>query len=471
MGKKLRVVNIGISSFYDALAAQDCEAVQIDWHPPVKISEELSALVEKTMTGELAAKIDAANEAAADLIIQADPAWVDVLPAGEVVEGLDDYVVTHSGPPIAFEDMVMLHQRGMVSACLFEGWAKTEEEALELIHSGKIKMISALDTNTVGAGTGIITKNVAMIVTKDRNSGKVAATFPAEGIVYQGGFCGWGLYSEGIAGNLRHMREYLLPPMAEMVRRRGGLETKPILAESMSMGDENHTRQSAADLLFEHQITLDMMQLDYPKEQIFASMKYIIETPRFFHCFGQGASRAAMLGNVGREYSTMVTAVCGNGVEFGIKIAAMGDEWFTAPAPMMEGKYTSAKYTIDDQIPWCGDSCVVECAGLGGLAAAASPIVCNLRGMKLKDAIAQTREMEKICIKKNYNYPVPNLDFDFLPVGIDARKVLKTGIAPILHGGMFNKEGGLIGAGMARVPMECFEKAMRAFAAKYGAEA
>jgi hypothetical protein len=213
-----------------------------------------------------------------------------------------------------------------------------------------------------------------------------------------------------------------------------------------------------------------MMQLDYPKEQIFASMKYIIETPRFFHCFGQGASRAAMLGNVGREYSTMVTAVCGNGVEFGIKIAALGDEWFTAPAPMMEGKYTSAKYTIDDQIPWCGDSCVVECAGLGGLAAAASPIVCNLRGMSLKDSIAQTREMEKICIKKNYNYPVPNLDFDFLPVGIDARKVLKTGIAPILHGGMFNKEGGLIGAGMARVPMECFEKAMRAFVAKYGAE-
>lgn len=470
MDKKLRVVNLGISSFYDALTTQDCQAIQIEWHPPRKLDGEMSFLLERTMQGALGEKINEANEAAADMIIQADPIWVDILPAGQVVEGLEDYVVTHSGPPIAFEDMVMLHQRGMVSACLFEGWANTEEEALTLIHSGKIKMISALDTNTVGAGTGIITKNVAMIVTKDRNSGKIAATFPAEGIIYQGGFCGWGLYSAGIAENLRYMREYLLPPMAQMVRNRGGLETKPILAESMSMGDENHTRQSAADLLFEHQITMDMLQLDYPREQILASMKYIIETPRFFHCFGQGASRAAMLGNVGRAYSTMVTAVCGNGVEFGIKIAALGDEWFTAPAPMMEGKYTSAQYTSDDQIPWCGDSCVVECAGLGGLAAAASPIVCNLRGMKLKDAIAQTREMEKICIKKNYNYPIPNLDFDFLPVGIDMRKVLDTGIAPILHGGMFNKEGGLIGAGMARVPMECFEKAMRAFAAKYESE-
>lgn len=468
MSKKLHVVNLGISSFYDALTSQDCKAAQIDWRPPVKISDEMQRMLALTLEGDLGAKIDAANEAAADMVIQADPAWVDVKLAGEVIEGLDDYTVTHSGPPIDFEDMVMLHQRGMVSACLFEGWAKTEEEALELIHSGKIKMISALDTNTVGAGTGIITKNVAMIVIKDRNNGKVAATFPAEGIVYQGGFCGWGLYSEGIAENLRHMREYLLPPMAAAAKNRGGLPIKPILAESMAMGDENHTRQSAADLLFEHQITLDMMQVDFPQQQVLDSMKYIIETPRFFHCFGQGASRAAMLGNVGREYSTVVTAVCGNGVEFGIKIAAMGDEWFTAPAPMMEGKYTSSQYTIADQLPWCGDSCVVECAGMGGIAGAASPIVCNLRGMKLKDAIAQTREMEKICVKRNYNYPIPNLDFDFLPVGIDIRKVLATGISPVIHGGMFNKEGGLIGAGMARVPMECFEKAMQAFVKKYG---
>ena len=41
------------------------------------------------------------------------------------------------------------------------------------------------------------------------------------------------------------------------------------------------------------------------------------------------------------------------------------------------------------------------------------------------------------------------------------------GVCPAIHGGMFNHEGGLIGAGMARVPMECFQKAMKAFAAKY----
>jgi hypothetical protein len=411
-------------------------------------------------------KINDANEKAVNCIIDSDPVWVDILPAGEVIDGLEDYMILHSGPPIEYKDMCMLHKRGMVSGVLFEGWAKTEKEAIELIESGEIKIDSALNRNTVGAGTGIITKSVAMIVVEDRKNKTRAATFPAEG-PFQGGFCGWGLYSPEIAENLRHMREDLFPVIREMIIKRGGLPLKPILAESMQMGDENHTRQSAADLLFINEIVMDMLKTNAPNEELIQAMEYIVDTPRFFHCFGQGAARSALLGSSGIPYSTMVTAVCGNALEFGIKVSGLGDRWFTAPAPMMKGKYTSSKYSEKDQLPWIGDSCVVECYGMGGLAAAASPIVCNLRGLKLADAIAQTREMEQICISKNYNFPVPNLDFDFLPVGIDIRKVLKTGIVPEIHGGMFNHEGGLIGAGSARVPMLCFENALKAFAETY----
>lgn len=412
-------------------------------------------------------RIAEANQQAAECLTENDPYWVDIRPAGECVEGLEDHMILHSGPPVNYENMVMLHRRGMVSAMLFEGWAKDEKEAVEIIRSGEIKIDSALNHNTVGAGTGIITKSVAMNVIEDRRNHTTAATFPAEGPVFQGGFCGWGLYNEGIAENLRYMRDELFPPMREMLAKNGGIAIKPILAESMQMGDENHTRQTAADLLFDKQVLPELFELDLPKEQIMRTVKYIVETPRFFHCYGQGASRAAAIAADGMEYSTMVTAVAGNGVEFGIKIASLPGQWFTAEAPMMKGRYTSTKYTEKDQLPWIGDSCVVEVAGMGGIAAAASPIVCNLRGMTLQESIAQSREMENICITRNPNYVIPNLDFDCLPVGIDMRLVLKTGICPAIHGGMFSYEGGLIGAGMARVPMECFQKAMKAFAAKY----
>lgn len=415
---------------------------------------------------EIKQNILEANQKAVACITESDPWWVDIKPAGECVEGLEDHMILHSGPPIDYDDMVMLHKRGMVSAMLFEGWAKDEDEAIEVIRSGGVKIDSALNHNTVGAGTGIITKSVAMNVIEDRRNHTFAATFPAEG-PFQGGFCGWGLYSPKIAENLRYMREELFPPMREMLAKMGGISLKPILAESMQMGDENHTRQTAADLLFDKQVLPLLFNLEIPKEQLLRVVKYIVETPRFFHCYGQGASRAAALAADGIDYSTMVTALAGNGRCFGIKIASLPGQWFTSDAPMMEGRYTSTKYTMKDQLPWLGDSCVVECAGMGGIAAAASPIVCNLRGMSLKESIAQTQEMENICITKNPNYSIPNLDFDHLPVGIDIRLVLKTGICPTIHGGMFSHDGGLIGAGMARVPMECFRKAMIAFAAKY----
>ena len=57
--------------------------------------------------------------------------------------------------------------------------------------------------------------------------------------------------------------------------------------------------------------------------------------------------------------------------------------------------------------------------------------------MSLAEAIAQTREMEQITITHNPNFSIPNLDFDTLPVGFDIRLVLKTGICPTIHGGMF----------------------------------
>jgi len=41
------------------------------------------------------------------------------------------------------------------------------------------------------------------------------------------------------------------------------------------------------------------------------------------------------------------------------------------------------------------------------------------------------------------------------------------GITPVCHGGMHHVNGGQAGAGYMNVPMECFEKALKAFAAKY----
>ena len=58
------------------------------------------------------------------------------------------------------------------------------------------------------------------------------------------------------------------------------------------------------------------------------------------------------------------------------------------------------------------------------------------------------------------------LDFAGTPAGIDARKVVDTGIAPIINTGIAHREAGIgqIGAGITRAPLACFAKAVIALA-------
>jgi len=40
------VVNLGLREFADALKAQEVEVVQVDWHPPPQLDDELASLLE-----------------------------------------------------------------------------------------------------------------------------------------------------------------------------------------------------------------------------------------------------------------------------------------------------------------------------------------------------------------------------------------------------------------------------------------
>jgi len=52
-------------------------------------------------------------------------------------------------------------------------------------------------------------------------------------------------------------------------------------------------------------------------------------------------------------------------------------------------------------------------------------------------------------------------------VGIDVRKVVQTGITPIIDTAIAHKQGGVIGAGQVPAPMGCFKNALEAFAKEY----
>ena len=167
---------------------------------------------------------------------------------------------------------------------------------------------------------------------------------------------------------------------------------------------------------------------------------------------------------------TIVTAMCRNGKEFGIRIAGMGDQWFTGPVNTPKGLYFTG-YDSEDACPDMGDSAITETFGVGGMAMIAAPAVTRFVGAGgYEDALRVSTEMAEITIDRNPNFIIPNWNFQGICLGIDARLVVEKGIVPVINTGIAHKIAGYgqIGAGTVRPPMECFEKAVTAYAKKLG---
>jgi hypothetical protein len=124
-------------------------------------------------------------------------------------------------------------------------------------------------------------------------------------------------------------------------------------------------------------------------------------------------------------------------------------------------------YSAEDANPDIGDSTITETAGLGGFAMAAAPAIVRFVGGAVSDAIRTTQEMYEVTLGEHPRYQVPVLDFRGTPVGIDATKVVRTGLLPQINTGIAGKVAGMgqVGAGLVRPPMACFTQALNALAA------
>jgi hypothetical protein len=171
----------------------------------------------------------------------------------------------------------------------------------------------------------------------------------------------------------------------------------------------------------------------------------------------------------GIEHSSIVTAIARNGVTTAIRVSGLGKRWFEAPSDTPVGLYFPG-FKQADANPDLGDSAICETAGLGGQSLAASPALVKLVGGSVAQAIGYSREMAHVTWTRNPAMSLPNLEFAGAPAGIDVRKVVDTGIRPVLTTGIAHRQAGVgqIGAGIVRVPMSCFAQALAALAETLG---
>ena len=198
-------------------------------------------------------------------------------------------------------------------------------------------------------------------------------------------------------------------------------------------------------------------------------LDFVSQNDHFFLNLSMAACKATMDAAHGIPGSTVLTAMARNGVDFGIRVSGTGDAWFTAPATVPEGLYFPG-YGLDDANPDLGDSAITETRGIGGFAMAAAPAIVRFVGGSADDALGYTREMGRITLARDADFALPPLGFAGTPTGIDVRRVVETGTAPVINTGIAHKEPGIgqIGAGIARAPLACFADALRELGRQLG---
>lgn len=411
----------------------------------------------------LKTKIEQANRDAIRRMIDSRPVWVDIRNAIDVCPGLKKNMIMHAGPPISWDRMASPQKNAVKGAIIYEGLAKSMEEADDLVASGEIEVSPCHDHNTVGSMCGVTSPSMPVIVVRNEVFGNEGYVLIYESPNAQK--LSFGSVGEKVTKNLKWIDEVAAPVLKALVTKMESVNLNRIISRALTMGDELHSRNFASTAGFFLEVTPYLFELDFDRRTLAEVADFIKKSDQFFLHFVMAAAKVTADAANGIEHSTIVTAIARNGVEVGIRISSLPGQWFTGPAGVIEGLFFS-KFRAEDAQPDIGDSAITETVGLGAFAHAASPSLALTKG-NVDIAVKLTKEMQEICVGNNPNYGIPILGGKGVPVGIDMRKVLDTGVTPVINTGIAHKQGGQIGVGNSRVPIEAFKKSLLAFRNKY----
>lgn len=418
--------------------------------------------IQKSANEENLARL--ANDESFERLDAADPWVIDVKPAGEVIPGFHSHLVLTSGAPMPWSEYTGGQREALIGGALFEGLAADRAGAIAGFESGDIEVGGCQDYAAVGSLAGIYTASMPVFIVQNRAHGNLGFCNFYEG--KEPRRLNYGCYDEGVHERLLHVNTVLAPVVGEAIRRLGGIALKPLIAKALRMGDEVHSRNAAASVLFSREIlpsALDMVQEDFPGVR--ETMLHLAENDYFFLRLSMAAAKASA-DAMHVQGSSLVSAMAFSCRGFAIKVAGL-DGWFEGPPPLHEGKLFAGH--DEGEITWMGgESPITETIGLGGFAQACALSLQNYQGGSAAAMIDRNTEMYQIVHGENGSYKIPLFDFRGTPTGIDIFKVLETDILPVMDVGLAGRDGGQIGAGVIRAPRECFELAAAAWMERYG---
>jgi hypothetical protein len=460
LDSRLSVINVGLASFAHAIAAAGAEVVTLRWSPPAQGDLAAVGALARLMRDPV---VEAANQRAYEQYSKSNPSLERLAIARDVVPGMEGRTLLHAGPPIDWSRMGGPMRGAVIGAVMLEGWAQDRESAQAMAERGDIRFAPCHERDAVGPMAGVLSPSMPVWVVRNTTHGNLAFSSLNEGL---GKVLRYGANSDEVLARLKWMHTTLAPALARALDDCGPIALKPLMARALHMGDELHNRNVAVSSLFLKQLAPGLLRAGVPAGQAAAVLEFLNANDHFFLNVGMAACKAMLSPAAGVHGSSMVTTLARNGTEFGIQMSGTGRTWFTAPARVAQGLFFPG-YTAEHASADIGDSSITETAGLGGFAMAAAPAIVQFVGGTAEQAMRNTLAMTHITLGRNNAFTVPALDFAGVPAGIDARKVVDTGIRPVINTGIAHRDAGVgqIGAGITHAPLACFSQAVTALAA------
>lgn len=452
----VHVVNVGLPLFEQAIRDQGTPVVGVDWKIPAGGDPAaISAL--GRLLGPKSGPIDEANLEVVRRLNEGVPTLRGIERASDVISALSERTILHCGPEISWAEMCDPLQRSVQAAIVAEGWTPDVAAAAAAVASGDINIAPANEHRTVvPMATAIGPSSPVYVVANE--AGATEAYAPLN----QGsGQVPWfGVDSDEAIERLRFLRDSVGPVLAGAIEAMEPSDTFSLAAQGVPMGDDVHMRTQATTNLLLRDLLPHLVRSTHADAGDVAA--FLSGNHLMFLNLAMASAKALTLWAGDVVGSSIVTTMCRNGTTYGIRLPGRDDQWFLAPSPPVQDALYYPGYGPETSAPDIGDSAVLELVGLGGPAAANSPAVAGFLGGRMADAIAATKNMQRICAGESGRFRLPILDNVGTPVGVDIRKVVETGITPAVNTGIVHASdgSGQVGAGVAWAPVECFVDAL-----------
>lgn len=373
-------------------------------------------------------------------ILAVEPHLRDLEPASRAI-GLRGNELVHAGPPITDPAEVcrpILHSA--ITAALFEGWARSVEEAKELLRSGEIRFRAAQDLNCVVPLADVASPSMWLQGVRDRQR---VCWSPLNGGMAN-------VLRVGVLGEevLAHLR-WLNGPFAETFAQ--ALTTPvPVLDladQGLASGDDCHGRTAGATAAL-----LATIGDRLTGDRGHALREFLQRSPSFFLNIWMAASKLMLDAARGIDASSVIIAGGGNGSAFGIQIASKPGEWFIVPATppaVAPGSLGSS-----EPLGAIGDSAVVDLLGLGAMTSLEHGVGPQLPAfVEQADGLAELLQERHPMMSRTHPLMVTS-----------ARRALELERAPVISLGVLDKDGrlGRLTGGYYRPPAAIFRRAMNA---------